>query len=116
MRFLVDENLPALAAGAFTELGHDTLFVPHTELRTQTDDVLVAFCNSEARYLVTRDEAIPYENLPISTGYVIVQHPNLSMAAVAELIRENSSLYSEEQLEGKITVIEPGRVRSRKLS
>lgn len=118
MRFLVDENMPREIGDFLLGLGHDVLLVRDSELAGSTDDVVWAIAVEQARVLVTHDRDFPPVN-PVQTppGVILVRpRKNQRPAAILRLFAGFWAAVSENDLEGQVTVVSPGRVRRRPLS
>lgn len=117
MRFLLDENLPRGIAILLREQGHDVLVVSDSLFRGVTDEVLYGLCAREKRILVSRDLDF---SLPVSlekpAGVVLIRAPDSFISsALVHLVEQFLFQYDVETLQGHITVISPGRIRSRRL-
>ena len=96
------------------EIGHDVLFVPRSDLASSPDSDLVAFCARDGRYLITLDKGVPDEKLQMPTGVVLIRAPRLRQPeGVTLVVRINLDHLTEAELQGKITVLEAGGVRTR---
>jgi predicted nuclease of predicted toxin-antitoxin system len=116
MRFLVDENLPSNIADLLRVLGHDTMHVSETHLRGASDRVVWRFAADEGRILVTRDLDFPLPDTPKPPGLILLRVPDsFTRGQIGEVMSAFAAEDSIEQSAGRITVVSPGRVRSRPL-
>jgi predicted nuclease of predicted toxin-antitoxin system len=112
MRFLLDENVPRDSATTLRAQAHDVLYVPDTKLRTLPDARLIAVCNSDDRYMVTRDVGLSVPARSLKTGIILIRAPlNAIAREVNALLLEALPDLTEESLRGQIAVISPGRLR-----
>jgi predicted nuclease of predicted toxin-antitoxin system len=112
MRFLLDENIPRDCATTLRARLHDVLYVPDTKLRTASDQRLIALCNSDDRFMVTRDIGLSVPARTLRTGIVLIRAPFNAIAnEVNDLLLEALPDLTEETLRGQIAVISPGRLR-----
>lgn len=116
MRFLVDENLPVDVADILRRADHDVLHVSQSDHRGALDKDLWRLAADEGRIVVTRDLDFPLPDTPKPPGLILLRVPdtfrrNQIKDIVAEFV--NSDTFS--QVEGAISVVSPGRVRSRVL-
>jgi hypothetical protein len=116
MRFLADENFPGPAVGALQRAGHDVVWVRNTRPGAADSDVL-AWAVHEERVVLTFDkefgELANKSVLPPKCGVVLVRmpmpRPGDNGQYLANLITARSDWA------GYFSVIEPGRVRMRRL-
>ena len=87
MRFLIDENVPALVTRALRQLGHDCIAVAETDARALDPDIM-ARARGEERVLVTFDadfsRMIFHELRPAPPGVVYMRGRPEHSRAVAE--------------------------------
>ena len=118
MRFLVDENLPAEVAEWLRDDGHDVLDVAASPRRGQSDAELWKCAAEETRIIVTRDLDYPLrgqDSLP--PGLILVRSaPRMQVSDLMALIQNGLTTAGLDNLTGRVTVIEPGRVRQRPYS
>ena len=118
MRFLIDANMPRIAASALRELGHECVDTRDIGLSDAADSVIADFVRSNGLVLITRDwDFADIRNYPPDqySGIVIMLLPDYATAsAVAEAVRlfaQNRPIL--ERLAGRLAIVEPGRVRIR---
>jgi predicted nuclease of predicted toxin-antitoxin system len=116
MRFLANENFPASAVKAIAEGEHDIAWV-RTSAPGITDVEVLAWAVQESRILLTFDkdfgELAWRAKLPAASGIVLFRLP---MPPPEEVGAKLSSRIAErDDWAGHFTVIEPQRIRMRKL-
>jgi predicted nuclease of predicted toxin-antitoxin system len=117
MRFLIDENLPAAILELLVSSGHETVYLPRTIHRGSSDDLLWRLAADEDRILVTRDLDFPLLDQDRQVpGLVLMRVPDtFNRQQVAAVFAEFMQTNDFQQLEGRVTVVSPGRSRSRKI-
>lgn len=116
MRFLVDENLPVDVQRILEERGHDVLYLPHSPHRGAADEEVWSIAAREERIIVTRDLDFPLPESPRPAGVVLLRVPDtFTRAQIADVMSDFASSAAFEEVTGAITVVSPGRVRSRGL-
>ena len=117
MRFLLDENLPRAVGELLMNSGHDVLAVATSSLRGATDEQLWIFAAQESRVFLPRDLGFPIRRVhPAPPGLVLVRAPDdFSSSRIVGLLQQFLGSAKDEDIEGAITVVSPGRVRSRPL-
>ena len=116
MRFLADENFPGAAIVALRAEGHDVESV-RSEMPGVSDDVVLAHARATARVLLTFDkdfgELVLRRSAVASCGVVLFRLP---MGPAAELAgRIAVALAARNDWAGHFSVIEPDRIRMRRL-
>jgi predicted nuclease of predicted toxin-antitoxin system len=59
VKFLIDQSLPLRSAGALREEGYDALHAREADLSTAPDEVILQWCRSQDRIVVTPDSDFP---------------------------------------------------------
>ncbi|MBV9035527.1 MAG: DUF5615 family PIN-like protein [Acidobacteriaceae bacterium] len=116
MKFKLDGNLPTELAADLFEWGHDADTVMDEELRGAPDPAVVAAANAGGRVLLTLDKGIAnLQRYPIwpSAGVVLFRPDTLGRRAVLAFVRERLPKILELNLNGKLTVVGPNRIRFR---
>ena len=118
MRFLVDASLPRSAAAVLRELGHEAIDVRDIGLRGATDDVIADHARRNQLALITRDfDFADIRNYPPAdyAGIVVLDLPNHATAAQVVKALDTFVRAKEwlELLSGRLTIVEPPRVRFR---
>ena len=116
MRLLADENFPGSAVQALREAGHDIVWI-RSEAPGASDHQVLVRAQDDARLLVTFDkdfgELAFLRGARASRGVVLFRVPPASPAALASLVV--MTLGSRSDWEDNFTVVEPGRLRMRRL-
>ncbi len=119
MRFLIDENLPRTLAGRLRSSGIDATDVRDLGCGGATDEEVFRRALEGMYVLVTADVGFAGSRSFARAGHrgvVLVRFPN---EATAEFLESRTVGHLRtllgEKLEGKVTVIEPGRIRLRRL-
>lgn len=116
MKFKLDENLPTELAADLRALGHDAETVLDEGLRGAADATLVRAAAAEARILLTLDKGIAnlLQYPSHEHGGVVLFRPDSSgRRAVLEFMRAFLPRLLEMELQKKVTVAGPSRIRSR---
>jgi predicted nuclease of predicted toxin-antitoxin system len=115
MRVKLDENLGEIGKGVLTTAGHSVSTVTEQGLSGTSDDNLYEACRAEERVLVTLDRdfgevlRFPPANTP---GIVILNcRGRASPAFIHALIEDLVALLKLEPLDGRLWIVEAGRVR-----
>jgi predicted nuclease of predicted toxin-antitoxin system len=116
VKFKLDENLPVELAADLRVLGHDAETVLDEGLRGVADSTLIRVATAEARILLTLDKGIanllqypPHEH----EGVVLFRPDSSGRRAVLEFMRTFLPRLLEMELQKKVTVAGPLRIRSR---
>ena len=116
MRLVADENVPLQAVELLREKGHDVLSICESLPQTADEDIL-EIAEKDKRIVLTFDkdfgELAFCSNLPASSGIVLFRIPLLSVNYLTATIVE--AIESRSDWAGHFAVVEPGRVRMRKL-
>ncbi len=118
LRFLLDENLPYALALKLADQGHDVLDIAASVHRGKTDTELWDIAIAERRVVVTRDLDFPLQNMKsYPPGLIIIRPMQAARASeITGLFDSAFALLDEEAILGKITVIQPGRIRQRDIA
>jgi predicted nuclease of predicted toxin-antitoxin system len=115
VKFKLDENFGLRGKQLLVQRGHDVKTVHEQGLSGATDEALFWTCAEEKRALITLDRGFghvlrfPPER---SAGIAVIEHPSpLSTAALLERLQDFLSLLETNVFEGKLWVVEPGRIR-----
>jgi predicted nuclease of predicted toxin-antitoxin system len=117
MRYLADENFPGDAVAQLKSAGHDVIWIREAAPGI-SDAEIVAWAERESRIILTFDkdfgELAWRAGLPSTSGIVLFRLP---MAAAADIGADLAARLDERNdWAGHFTVIEPGRVRMRRLA
>lgn len=120
MRFLVDEDLPRATGDLLRRYGHEAFDVRDIGLRGAKDSRIANYAKKESLCLVTGDfDFSDVRNYPPKeyAGLVVL---GLSKNATASFILNLLESFLRQgklvsQLPGRLTIVEPGRVRIRQV-
>jgi predicted nuclease of predicted toxin-antitoxin system len=116
LRFLADENFPRAAVAALEAAGHDIVWVRLAAPGAADADVLAAAAR-ESRILLTFDkdfgELAARSALSPGCGVVLFRVPAPSSDAAGQCLA--ARVAARDDWNGHFSVIEPGRVRMRRL-
>ncbi|MGQ0653433.1 MAG: DUF5615 family PIN-like protein [Betaproteobacteria bacterium] len=111
----LDENLGHQARSILQAAGHDVESVVSQAVHEIDDVSLLDLCKKERRALVTLDLdfASPVRFLPSAfPGIVVLRLPHKpSQAILLHLVRTFALGLEREALDGKLWIVEPGRMR-----
>jgi hypothetical protein len=116
VRFLADENVPKAAVAALEGAGHDVVWVRSATPGAADTDILAAAAR-ESRVLLTFDkdfgELAARSALPAGYGVILcrIPPPRSEPAGRRLAIR----IGARDDWAGHFSVIEPGRIRTRRL-
>jgi predicted nuclease of predicted toxin-antitoxin system len=116
VKFKIDENLPAEACALLSHAGLDAMTVADQRLTGADDPDLYAICQRERRILITLDvgfaniQAYPPET---SAGVIVLRVRQQSRPAVLSVIQPLISLLAQEQIEGRLWIVDEQRIRVR---
>jgi predicted nuclease of predicted toxin-antitoxin system len=117
-RFLVDEDLPRSLVRAIRDAGFEADHVIDAGLRGQSDGAIFDHAVTNAMTLVSAD--VGFANvlrfpLGAHAGIVVTRFPNETSTATtnAHIVRALGDL-SDEELQGNLVILEPGRLRLRR--
>lgn len=114
MKLLVDADLPASLGQALRARGHEVLDVRDLQPPIMPDSAVYQRAVADQRILLTRD--LDFSNVltfrpKAPAGIVVLRGRALSPPEVAALVEDAFHRLSESQLQGAITVLQPGRYR-----
>lgn len=116
MRFLANENFPGAAVEALESRGHDVVWV-RTVAPGMDDADILAWATREERILLTFDkdfgELARAYALPVTCGIVLFRMPMPPPHTVGR--RLSDLVTARDDWVGHFSVVEPGRVRMRRL-
>src|SRR5262245_36131052 len=117
MRFLIDENLPTELDELLRSLGHETLFVGRSVYRSAPDTAFWALAAEDNWILITKDLDFPLTNQERSLpGLILIRVPDtFTGPQIAGVVADFMATTAFGELEGQVTVVMPGRSRSRRL-
>ena len=116
MKFLADEGVDRQIVLRLREDGFDITYIAEFALGA-VDPAILELANDEDRILITRDKdfgELAYRDRLVHAGIVLNRLFELTSERKAEIVSSVIKQYGEE-LENAFTVIQPGRVRIRKM-
>lgn len=114
VKFKLDENLSLTLKPLLVTAGFDVETVDEERLSGASDKTIAEKCRQENRCLITADRDFtqiidfPPEQYG---GFVVLQHPQLSLTGLKTLILQLITVLKTESPVGKLWIVEPGRVR-----
>jgi predicted nuclease of predicted toxin-antitoxin system len=120
MKFKLDENLGPSIQAIFHEHGHDCATVREEGLGGAEDPEVLKAAVGEGRVLVTNDH--DFGNVlvypPHDTAGIAVLNPpgRVSPQLLRRLVMAFLEVLSREDIEGKLWIVEPGRIREHQSS
>lgn len=118
MRFVIDADLPRSTADLLRRHGHDAIDVRDAGLGAAGDSELAAFARAQKACLITGDFGFAdVRNYPpeVYPGIVVLELPRGATASfilsLIEAFLQQPDLLS--RLQGRLAVVQPGRVRLR---
>jgi predicted nuclease of predicted toxin-antitoxin system len=114
MRLKMDENLGPGVVDLFRSAGHDVHTVVEEGLRGSVDERVAEAAQSEDRILMTMDLdfANPLRLPPRGKSGVIILRPPLPLLTlIVQVASEVLPFLTKESPEGKIWIVEMGRIR-----
>lgn len=118
MKLLANENFPLLAVKALQDLGHDVLWA-RTDMRGESDDVILHRAQAEDRLVVTFDkdfgELTFRWGLPASCGVILFRLRTQSPDYVRNRVVEILAARADADWLGHFFVVEEYRIRVRPL-
>jgi predicted nuclease of predicted toxin-antitoxin system len=112
--FKLDENLSPGLRVVFDRAGLDVATVGDQGLQGATDERVSEACRREGRCLVTADQDFAQILLyPPSSyaGIIVLRDPRPSLVRLENLVRQVISALQRESVEGRLWIVEPGRIR-----
>ena len=116
MKFKLDENLPAGAAKALADAGHDVSTALQEQLGGKPDSRIAETCKLEQRALITLDpdfgniQAYPPANY---SGLVVLRLALQDMSSILNVLTQLLERFKHDPLTGRLWVVEEHRVRIR---
>jgi len=116
MRFLTDENVYPQIVESIRQLSHDVLDIKEQNLFSISDGDVIKMAQNTGRILITFDK--DFSNIIM---YPPCQYPGIIVLRLSRLMIEDAvnqliefiRRLSVEQINGKLAIVEPDRVRFR---
>lgn len=114
MKVKLDECIDTRLCGILKQAGYEVVTVQQQGLKGISDQELYAICNVERYALVTLD--IHFSNIlrfqpEASSGIIVLRCPDGLFATMKILIRTMIEGFRNEIPNGKLWIVEPGRIR-----
>ena len=116
MKFLADEGVDGQIVSRLREDGHDVLYVAENIAGT-TDEEILELANRDERILMTRDKdfgELVYREKRAHSGIILNRLYELSSGRKAEIVSKVIQDFGEELI-GSFTIIQPGRIRMKRM-
>ncbi len=116
MNFVADEGVDQQIVMALREKGYNVLYIAELTAGA-TDDLVLQLANEQSRILMTRDKdfgELVYRDKKVHSGIILNRLYTLKSDKKAELVTKIIEEFGEELI-GSFTVIQPGKIRIRKL-
>lgn len=116
MNFFADEGVDGQIVARLREDGHDVLYAAE-DFSGVGDEEILRLSNENERILITRDKdfgELAYRDKSIHSGIILSRLYELPSEKKAVIV-SNVIQQFKEQLIGSFTVIQPGRVRIKKM-
>src|SRR5436190_17208454 len=114
MRFKLDENLDTQLATILTQYGHDVATVLGQHVGGCPDEIIYQTCVAEKRALITL--ALDFSNpirFPVADtfGIIVLRPSRPLLGLIHTVLSQVPTLLQREQLEHRLWIVEPGRMR-----
>jgi len=118
VKFVIDEDLPRSTARILREKGFEVYDIRDHGLRGQEDGAIVAFAQRQKAILITGDLGFGNQlRHPLGSheGILIVHFPNeIITSELNRHILDALLVLGEDELKKSLTILEPGKIRTRK--
>ena len=115
MKIKLDENLGNRGADILRAAGHDVTTVVEEGLSSASDDKLIEVCRSERRCLVTLDldfgNPLRFDPSRYSGIAVLRLPPKFMVGDLFDTIRTLAVGFADSTIEGKLWIVQRGRIR-----
>ena len=115
MKVKLDENLSRRCTELFKEAGHDTATVHDEQLAGASDPKVIVRCRDEGRALITLDldfgNPLLFKPSEFCGIAVLRPHSPIGPHELEELCRTVLNGLIRETLDGKLWIVEHGRIR-----
>ena len=114
MRFKFDENADPRWRIPLEAAGHSVSTVAEEKLQGEADATIAAVCRSLGLCLLTLDvDFAQTTRYPPANyaGIIVLRHPRLTLDGMLSLVRQVAALLEKESPEGRLWIVEPGRIR-----
>lgn len=113
--FVVDEDMPRSTAKELIKSGHKAMDVRDVGLRGESDESMFEYAQKHKAILLSED--LGFANtvkFPIGchSGIIVMRFPSqISTQRLNQELLKSLSGFKEEEIYGKLIIIEPGRTR-----
>jgi predicted nuclease of predicted toxin-antitoxin system len=114
MRFLLDENIPKRLAMALRAEGHDVLRVQELGIQGAADEEVWSRARATASIFITADRDFPLPAPKPPAMVLLRRFDRVTISTFVEVVLDAIKSLDEE-IDGLLVVITPGRVRRRRL-
>jgi predicted nuclease of predicted toxin-antitoxin system len=118
LKVLIDNNLSPRIAAGLSEAGHDAAHLRDYQMQSAPDSEVLTMARESARVLISRDadfsRLLAANRLPAPSVILLKRIPKRNESVLEILVRALPSL-QEAVVEGSLIVIEPQRIRVRRL-
>jgi predicted nuclease of predicted toxin-antitoxin system len=115
VKIKLDENIGISGANLLRKSGHDVATVRDERLQGSSDDQIFQVCVAERRILITLDRDFGHASRfppKTSAGIIILElGGRASFQSLHSRLREFLALAEVQQINGKLWIVEPGRIR-----
>jgi predicted nuclease of predicted toxin-antitoxin system len=118
LKFLIDNALSPVLANLLRQQGHDAVHVCEYRLHAAEDEIVMARAHIEGRYLVSKDTdfaAILAESGANAPSFILFRKTTGEPEPLLELLSSWLSVIEDDLQQGSVVVIEPTRIRIRRL-
>jgi predicted nuclease of predicted toxin-antitoxin system len=116
LRFKIDENLPAEAAGLLSTAGHDAVTVWDQKMAGQPDANLAAHCKTEGRAIVTLDlDFADIRSYPPNefAGIIVLRLARQDKPSILAVLQRLLVILEREPLPGTLWIVDETTTRIR---
>lgn len=116
MKFVGDEGVDAQIIKALWKEGHDVIYIAEFDSGI-TDDLVLKYANNQERILITRDKdfgELVYRDKKIHSDIILNRLFELSTEKKVSIVMNTINRFKDELI-GSFTVIQPSKIRIKKL-
>ncbi len=116
MHFKFDENADPRWRAPLEAAGNTVSTVTEEKLQGEADATIAAVCRSLGMCLLTLDVDFAQTTVypPADyAGIIVLRHPKPTLKGMRSLIHQVVAMLQRESPEGRLWIVEPGRVRIR---
>lgn len=114
--FKLDENMDPRCKEILAQEGYEVIMVQEERLSGATDIEISEAARAEGRCLITLD--LDFADVPAFPphwypGIIVLRHPKPSTRGLLSLVKQLARTLQVQDPEGKLWIVEPGRLRIR---